>query len=57
MKNTGHAAYCIYDNKTLDSMIKTKPQNIKELSEIKGIGKKKCQSFGKQVTHENIKFF
>lgn len=42
-------AYCIFNNKTLDALAATPPQNLAELAAIPGIGPKKISDFGDAI--------
>jgi superfamily II DNA helicase RecQ len=42
-------AYCILHTKTLVSIVNLKPKTLEELANIKGLGKTKTQSFGKEI--------
>ena len=44
--------FYIYNNVTLEELVKARPKNIKELEKIKGIGKKKIEWFGKELLEE-----
>ena len=44
--------FYIYNNVTLEELVKARPKNIKELERIKGIGKKKIKWFGKELLEE-----
>lgn len=44
--------YYIYNNATIKELVRIKPQNIAELVKIKGIGKKKIESFGAELLKE-----
>ena len=41
-------AYIIFPNKTLREMAEIQPKTTEELLEINGVGKIKCQKYGKQ---------
>ena len=42
-------AYCIVNNKTLDEITKTRPQEFHDLSKIVGIGEAKIEKYGSQI--------
>lgn len=44
--------FYIYNNATLDELVKKRPRSIKDLEKIKGIGKKKIAWFGKELLEE-----
>lgn len=41
--------YCIFDNKSLDEMIKFLPTNTEELANIQGFGKQRSQKYGEDI--------
>jgi ATP-dependent exoDNAse (exonuclease V) alpha subunit len=42
-------AYCVFKQKTLYELVTQLPQNLKELSKIKGIGQIKLHQFGEEI--------
>jgi superfamily II DNA helicase RecQ len=44
--------FYIFNNASLEELVKARPKNIKELEKIKGIGKKKIEWFGKELLEE-----
>lgn len=41
--------YLIYNNAELMELVKSKPQNIEELMNVKGFGKVKCEKYGDEI--------
>eukprot|EP00494_Astrolonche_serrata_P028528 UN28795 len=39
-------AYCIFDNKTFDSLMEIRPKNVRDLLMVRGIGDVKAKRFG-----------
>ena len=48
-KELGHKEAAIISNASLSAIIKSKPQNEKDLLAIKGIGKVKLEKYGKEI--------
>ena len=47
-KGRGVPAYVIFPDKTLEDMAITRPSNLDEMIEIKGVGKAKLKNFGNE---------
>jgi ATP-dependent DNA helicase RecQ len=43
------AAFIVLHDTTLDELCRRRPQNVKELREISGMGEKKCEMYGQEI--------
>ncbi len=42
-------AYCIFENKAIDEIVRNLPENLTELSEIKGFKQKRIEKYGNEI--------
>jgi DNA helicase-2/ATP-dependent DNA helicase PcrA len=41
--------YVVFDNKTLDAIARTRPQTLRDLSQLPGVGPVKLERYGNDV--------
>ena len=48
-KYNQNKAYIIFNEETLEEIIRYKPMNVFDLRKIKGFGLEKCEKYGKEI--------
>lgn len=49
MRETGHSAYVVFTNATLEALAARQPRTLAELTEVPGLGEKRIEAYGARI--------